>query len=222
MVAGNNKAIFMKESIMKTVKHFSILISAIVLMTTLSSPAHARFKCWTNNEGIKECGEKVPPEYAQKGHQEMSTQGMVVEKQDRAKTREELEEEARLAVIAAEEQKIKDEQDLHDRILIDTFTSVEDIEAARDDKLAVIESSITLTKKRNEKTQEDLDKRIQAAATEERAGKAPNAALLKDIDLLRERLKKNENFIQGKRKEQEAVNAAAAVDIERYKLLKGL
>ena len=75
----------MKESTMKTAKHLSILISAIVILSTLSSPAHARFKCWTNNEGIKECGEKVPPEYAQKGHQEMSTQGMVLEKKDRAK-----------------------------------------------------------------------------------------------------------------------------------------
>ena len=212
----------MKESIMKTVKNLSILIGAIVVLSTLSSPAHARFKCWTNNEGIKECGEKVPPEYAQKGHQEMSKQGIVLEKQERAKTKQELEEEARLAELAAKEQKIKDEKDKQDRILLDTFTSIEDIEAARDDKLAVIESSISLTKKRNEKTQQDLDKRIQAAATAERSGKAPNEALLKDIDLLRDRLSNNETFIKGKRKEQEAVNAAAATDIARFKSLKGL
>jgi hypothetical protein len=212
----------MKESTMKTVKHLSILISAIVILSTLSSPAHARFKCWTNNEGIKECGEKVPPEYAQKGHQEMSTQGMVLEKKERAKNKQELEEEARLAELAAKEQKIKDEQDKQDKILLDTFISIEDIEAVRNDKLAVIESSITLTKKRNEKTQQDLDKRIQAAATAERAGKAPNDALLKDIDLLRERLSNNETFIKGKHKEQKTVNAAAAADIERFKRLKGL
>ena len=212
----------MKESIMKTVKNLSILISAIVVLSTLSSPAHARFKCWTNNEGIKECGEKVPPEYSQKGHQEMSKHGIVLEKQERAKTKQELEEEARLAELAAKEQKIKDEKDKQDRILLDTFTSIEDIEATRDDKLAVIESSISLTKKRNEKSQQDLDKRIQAAATAERSGKAPNEALLKDIDLLRDRLSNNETFIKGKRKEQEAVNAAAAADIARFKSLKGL
>ncbi|MBT7952728.1 MAG: hypothetical protein HN764_13955 [Gammaproteobacteria bacterium] len=207
---------------MKTAKHLSILISAIVILSTLSSPAHARFKCWTNNEGIKECGEKVPPEYAQKGHQEMSTQGMVLEKKDRAKNKQELAEEARQAELAAKQQKIKDDQDRHDKILLDTFTSIEDIEAVRNDKLAVIESSITLTKKRNEKTQQDLDKRIQAAASAERAGKAPNDALLKDIDLLRERLSNNEAFIKGKHKEEETVNAAAAADIERFKRLKGM
>ena len=207
---------------MKTAKHLSILISAIVILSTLSSPAHARFKCWTNNEGIKECGEKVPPEYAQKGHQEMSTQGMVLEKKERAKNQQELAEEAKQAELAAKEQKIKDEQDKQDKILLDTFTSIEDIEDVRNGKLAVIESSITHIKKRNEKTQQDLDKRIKAAATAERAGKAPNDALLKDIDLLRERLSNNETFIEGKHKEQETVNAAAAADIERFKRLKGM
>ena len=207
---------------MKTVNHLSILISAIAILSILSSPAHARFKCWTNKEGIKECGEKVPPEYAQKGHQEMSTQGIVLEKTERAKNKQELEEEARKAELAAKQQKIKDEKDKQDRILLDTFTSIEDIEAVRDSKLAVIESSITLTKKRNEKIQEDLDKRIQAAAAEERAGKAPNEALLKDIKLLRERLSNNDTFVKGKHKEQETVNADAVADIERFKRLKGL
>jgi hypothetical protein len=207
---------------MKTVKHLSIVISAVIFLLTLSSPAQARFKCWTNNEGIRECGEKVPPEFAQKGHQEMSTQGIVLEKQERAKTKEELAEEARLAAIAAEKQKLEDDQAKQDKILLDTFISVADIEAVRDDKLAVIDSSISLTKKRNEKTQEDLDKRIEAAAAEEREGKTPNEALLKDIELLRTRIEKNNAFITDKHAEQDAVRSDAGADIERFKRLKGL
>ncbi len=207
---------------MKTVTHLSIILSAAVVLSTLSSPAMARIKCWTNNEGVRECGEKIPPEYAQKGYQEMSNQGVVVEKQERAKTKEELEEEARLAAIAAEKQKLQDEQEKRNKILLDTFTSVADIEAVRDDKLAVIDSSITLTNKRNEKNQLDLDKRIQAAAAAERSGKTPNEALLKDIDLLRARIEKNKAFIKGKLEERESVKAAANVDIERFKRLKGL
>jgi len=212
----------MKESIMKTVKHLSVIISAVIVLSILSNPALARIKCWTNNEGIRECGTTVPPEYAQKGHQELSNQGVVVEKQERAKTRQELEEAARLAVIAAENKKREDEQAKKNKILLDTFTSVADIESARDDKLAVIESSITLTSKRNEKTQQDLDKRIQAAAAAERAGNTPNEALLEDIDLLRARIEKNNAFIKGKKLEQDKVRAAAQADIERFKRLKGL
>ena len=207
---------------MNSKKQAIITLGSIVLLTTISGPASARFKCWTNHEGVRECGEKVPPEFAQQGHQEMSKQGVVVGKKERAKTKEELAEEARLAKIAEQEQKAADEKAKQDKILLDTFTSVSDIETIRDDKLAVIESSITLTKKRSEKTQEDLDERIQAAAAAERAGNAPDEALLKDIEDLRSRIKNNDVFIAGKRKEQEEVKAAAEVDIERFKRLKGL
>ncbi|MFT5349707.1 MAG: hypothetical protein ACI909_000425 [Planctomycetota bacterium] len=206
---------------MKTANYLSI-ISSIILLLMLSSPAHARFKCWTNNEGIRECGETVPPEYAQKGHQELSEQGMVLEKKDRAKTEEELAEDARQAEIAVAQKKIQDEQMLQDKILLDTFVSIADIEAGRDDKLTVIESDITLTNKRNEKTQEDLDKRIEAAAKAELGGNAPNEALLKDIDLLRTRIENNNAFIENKSKEHDAVKAAADEDIVRFKRLKGL
>lgn len=207
---------------MKTVKHLAIIISSVVVLSTLSSPAQARFKCWTNNEGIRECGETIPPEFAQKGHQEMSSQGVVLEKQERAKTKEELSQEARMAVTASKEQKRKEEQAKQDKILLDTFISVADIETVRDDKLAVIESSITLTNKRNEKTQEDLDKRIEAAAAAERAGNAPNEALLQDIELLRSRIAKNKIFIDDKIAEQDTVRKAADADIERFNRLKGL
>lgn len=207
---------------MNSKKQLAITLGSIFLMAAVNSPVYARIKCWTNNEGVRECGEKVPPEFAQKGHQEMSKQGVVVGKKERAKTKEELVEAARQAQIAEQEQKVKDEKAKQDKILLDTFTSVADIETVRDDKLAVIESSITLTNKRNEKTQEDLDKRIQAAAAEERAGNTPNEALLKDIEDLRSRIKNNNSFIEGKRKEQDVVKAEASVDIERFKMLKGL
>ncbi len=206
---------------MNKFNQLSIVVSSVIILSTLSGPVQARFKCWTNNEGIRECGEKVPPEFAQKGHQEMSKQGVMVDQKERAKTTEELEEAARLEAIAAQNQELKDAQAKQDKILLDTFTSVTDIETARDDKLAVIESAISLTKKRNEKTQEDLDKRIKAAATAERSGNAPNEALLDDIKLLRGRIAKNNTFIVERKGELDTVTAAAAADIERFKRLKG-
>ena len=206
---------------MKTSNTFCLCIAAFIALSTFSNFAHARFKCWTNNEGIRECGEKVPPEYAQKGHKEMSKHGTVVEQKDRAKSQDEIIEQERLQAIEKEKAKLDAEQAKKDRILLDTFVSVTDIEAARDDKLAVIELDITATNKRNEKTQEDLDKRIQAAAAAERAGKAPNEGLLADIDLLKQRIQKNDSFIKGKQEEQLTVKADAQRDIERFNYLKG-
>lgn len=192
----------------------------ILLFTSLSLPVQARIKCWTNNEGIRECGTSVPPEFAQKGYQEISEHGTVAKKLERAKNDEEIAEQKRLAAITAEKQKAAEEQDKQDKILLDTFTNVDDIEMSRDGKIGVIESSIVLSKKRNKKIQQDLDNRIQAAASAERSGKAPDEVLIKDIDDLRRRIKNNEIFIVEKRREQETVRQASNADIERFNRLK--
>ena len=57
------------------------------LLTPITT--HARFKCWTNSDGVRECGENVPPEYAQQGHEEINKLGITVDKQERAMTEEE-------------------------------------------------------------------------------------------------------------------------------------
>ncbi len=181
---------------MKAYQRIVFYLFLSITALTLSSQAHARsIKCWTNNEGVKECGNVVPPEFAQKGHQEVSKHGLVREEQERAKTEEELAEEERLAAIEAEEARKAEEQAKQDKILLNTFSSVDDIEMTRDGKMAAFESSIKHTNKRTEKIQTDLDKRIQTAADQERAGKAPSEALLKDIESLRRQIKNNESYI---------------------------
>ncbi len=204
-----------------------ILFSALIIVFMLSGLAisgsvQARIKCWTNNEGVKECGNKIPPEFAQKSHQEIGKGGIVREETERAKTNEELAEAKRLAKIETEEKQKEEEQKKLDKILLGTFDSVSDIERARDERVSALESTIKLTEQRSHKIQLDLTKRIQSAATQERGGKSPPEALLKDIESLKRQMKNNDAFIEGKRAEQEEIKQAHAKDIERFKKLKGI
>ena len=79
--------------------HLLFLLAMLLLSATA---AQAKFKCWTNNEGVKECGNAVPPEYAQQGHEVMNKHGVARESK-KAKTLEELtqEREAEKAAAAA-------------------------------------------------------------------------------------------------------------------------
>lgn len=199
---------------------FIIILSLTGL--TLSGSVQARMKCWTNNEGFKECGDKVPPEYAQKGHQEVGNSGVVLQENERAKTDEELAEQRRLDKIQAVKDKELAKQKAIDDILLETFSNVEDIERARDERVTALEAAIKLTQARSEKIQYDLDKRIQTAARSERSGKTPSEALLNDIESLKRQLKNNEKFIEGKRVEQEEIKESHAKDIAHFKELKGL
>lgn len=197
-----------------------ILLSSILL--AFSVPATARIKCWTNSEGVRACGETVPPEYAQQEHEELTKHGTVAEVQERAKTEEELAKMEEEKQRKAEERQRRKEEEKHNQILVDTFSSVEDIESARDDKIAALDTTINLTNKRKEKIQDDLDKRVKRAAAQERSGKEPSEDLLKSINSLQRQIKNNDEFIAVKRQEQEQIREQFARDIERYKKLKGI
>ena len=187
-----------------------------------SLQADAAIKCWTNNEGVRECGNRVPPEYAQQGHQEISESGMIIDEQSRAKTKEELAAEAKKLEMLEEEKRKQAEQKRADNILLATFTNVSEIERARDERIEAIDASITLANKQTETIQQDLDKRIQAAADAERGGNTPNDALLKDIEDLERQVASKKEYIAEREKEKEETNAEYAASIQRFKTLKGI
>jgi len=185
-------------------------------LLVLSTPAQARIKCWENSDGVRECGETVPPEYAQKSHREISNQGITLEESAKVKTEEERLEEKRLLAIQEEEEAIKAEAKAQDKILLDTYSNTDDIQMTSDGKVAALESTINLANTRNEKIQSALDKRTAAAAAAELAGKQPSEELLKDIRSLKRQVKNNNKFIADKRLEQEETRKEYAEKVERF------
>jgi hypothetical protein len=190
-------------------------------LVVISTSAQARIKCWKNSDGIRECGKTIPPEYSQQGHEEISSQGVTVEKTERAQTEEERLEEERLAAIQAEKNAIKAQEAAQDKILLDTYSNTDDIQMTSDGKIAALESTINLANKRNEKIQVNLDKDTSTAAAAELAGKQPAEDLLKDIESLERQIKNNDKFIAEKRVEQEDIKKEYAAKIERFNQLKG-
>lgn len=202
----------------------NLIPCALIAASTLVYSSHslARIVCWTNSDGVRECGDKVPPEASQKKREEISDQGLVVEEHERAKTEEELAKEKEMEAKLAEEERLAAEKEKQDQILLRTFASVNEIEVARDDKLNAIESSISLANTRNEKMQKDMDGLLEQAAAAETSGKEPSKHLMEDIAALERQIDNNNKFIKEKRAEQENIKQAYAVDIERFKNLKGI
>jgi len=206
-----------KRSLLTAITMALISMSLVVISTS----AQARIKCWKNSDGVRECGKTIPPEYSQQGHEEISSQGVTVEKTERAQTEEERLEEERMAAIKAEEDAIKAKEAAQDKILLDTYSNTDDIQMTSDGKIAALDSTIKLANKRNEKIQANLDKDTATAAAAELAGKQPSENLLKDIDSLERQIKNNNKFIAEKRIEQEDIKKEYAAKIERFNQLKG-
>lgn len=192
----------------------------IFLFTSHNAHA-AKFKCWRNSQGVKECGTYVPPEYSQKKVETRSGSGRVVEVENRAKTKEEIAREKELDKQKKEQERLAAEQAKKDQVLLKTFTSTNDINMLRDSKINVIEGRIGITNANNKALAKQLEKLRQNAANIERRGKQPPEALVADIKEMERRIKNNEQLIVKKRAEQDAIKKEYAGYMERYVELKG-
>jgi chromosome segregation ATPase len=192
-----------------------------LLAALMAAPAaQAEIKCWTNREGVRECGNVVPPEYVRQGHERISAGGLRVEEVEGAKSPEELAAAAAAREAEARRQELREAQAAEDRILLRTYTSAREIDLALEDKLAVLASRIHLTQGRLEKLRGNLELLRIKAANRERAGRPVPEDLHESIAAVERQIDKNQRYIEERRAEQEALRARYAAARERFEALK--
>ena len=201
-------------------KSLNLIIFLMLGIFILVSNSHARMKCWTNNDGIKECGDKVPPEYTQQGYQELGKGGIVREETDRVKTKEELQKEKIEAKTKLrEKEKIKSKK-LHDKMLLETFTNIDEIEAAKKQKIDAIDSTIKVVKKRIIKLQYLLDDEMDENSIDKQIDGEDKKT--DNVESLNKQISENKDYIKKKIDEKENVEQTYSKYILRFKELKGL
>lgn len=193
----------------------------LLCLLALSIPTHAAIKCWENDDGVKECGEKIPPQYSQKSHKTISSQGITVESSPRAQTKEELQEAKEIAKIKAVEDAIKAKQLEQDRILLNTYSNTSDIQISADSKIKVIESIIRLTEKRNSNVQSNIEKLNKRSETIKSGGKTLPKYLQEQLQSLEKQTDNNKKFIVEKVAEQKNIKEEYAEKIKRFNELTG-
>lgn len=200
------------------------LVAALATGLLLPLSGQAAFKCWTNSEGVRECGNAIPPEYAQQKTETMNERGMTVEVQERAKTKDELEAERRAAEEEAkrqaEEKARQKEQAAYDRVLLSTFLSEEEIIDSRDRKVGAIDASIEISRITIDKLEGDLTRERKRAANFERKGKQIPENVQNSIDALERQIEDKNSYIESKEEEKQALMDKYARDLERFRELK--
>lgn len=192
----------------------------------LPLPASAGIKCWTNNDGVRECGNTIPPEYAQKAYREMNEGGITVSTTERAKTKEELRKErqeaARLAAIRAEEARKIRERKAKDRVLLSTFTTEQELTIAHEGQVAAIDIRIGHTKRILEQLEQSLGQLRSQAAKLERRGKPITPEIESKIAKVERQMQDSYSLIQKRRMQKAELAAQFAEDRDRYRELKGI
>lgn len=139
--------------------------------------AQGQYYRYVNEEGVKVMGHSIPPEYVKNGYEIVSTNGRVVEVVEPAPDPEFVEQERAKAELKAEYE-----------LLARRYSTVRDIEAAKQRKLVHVDASIVLVDSSLGNIQEEVDDITARAAGFERAGKDVPKNILGTLAALNEKL----------------------------------
>jgi Domain of unknown function (DUF4124) len=172
---------------------------------------------WVDDQGVVHYGDRIPPQYAQKEHSVLNSQGVEVRRLDAQKTPEQLaaEERVRQGIIR---------QKQHDSFLLTTYTSVKDIEALRDVRLAQLQGQRVAAEQYVEGLHSRLGALQKRAMTLKPYSSRPDARRMPDDlaeDLVRtlNELRTQDNVLVTKGEEETTLKAQFQADIERYQEL---
>ncbi len=173
---------------------------------------------WVDEQGVVHYGDSIPPQYAEKAHQMLNNQGVVVGHADAQKSAEEL---AAQAQVQAEE--LKRQQ--HDTFLTTTYATVKDIEILRDQRLDQLQGQRVAAQQYVDNLQSRL-LALQGRAKHFRPYNIrPDARRLPDDlaeDLVRtlNELRTQSNALLAKNEEVSALKSQFDSDIERFRELR--
>ncbi|MFA5530493.1 MAG: hypothetical protein WDA11_07490 [Thiohalomonadaceae bacterium] len=196
---------------------------AALMLALGAAPTPAAIKCWTNSDGVRECGNEVPPEYAQQESRVLNQHGMTLEVQEPAMSPQERAEQERQKEVqdaqAVEAQRRREEQARNDRVLLSTFASEQDIIMARERQVSALKDVLTYTRMNIDKLEAKLAEYHKRAERLGRAGKSVPTALQNDMGTLQKQLENKQAYVAVKQEELVALEHKYDQDLLRFREL---
>ncbi|MGH1470402.1 MAG: hypothetical protein ACRBCS_04370 [Cellvibrionaceae bacterium] len=199
-----------------TLKHYvknqTILLTTLCLLVT-GSAIHAAdntYYRYKNKEGVTVMNSTIPPEYVQFGYEVVTVSGDVLEVVAPAPTKEELERTAKQREREAELAE-------WDEYLLKRYSSAEEIEKAKERKVADFQGSMSILKGNANNIKNQIEAVQARAANIERAGRAVPKSILDNLTGLDGELKETERLIELRLDDQKKLEDKFDLDIERFR-----
>lgn len=194
-------------------------VTAICLLASVPASAARKLYRYTNAEGNTVVDYQVPADYVANGYEVLSATGVVLKVVPRALTTEEEKiysaQEERTARAEAEEQRLRD----WDESLLLRYSSVADIEAARERALRDLRIRLSILKSNKRSLKQQVENYQAQAADLERSGQEVDVARLGAIEDMQAEMESTERSINDREREIEEVSASYEADIARFEML---
>ncbi|MFS8609369.1 MAG: DUF4124 domain-containing protein [Gammaproteobacteria bacterium] len=208
---------------MKHVHRFLVLAAAAC---ATSSAAAQKLYRWVDENGVVHYGDRIPPQYVDRHREVLNESGVAIGYEEGALSPEEKARLERERAAAAAAEAAKAEIARRDRMLLETYLSVEDIVALRDNRLEMLEAKITVTEHYIGELEDRLARleksaqRYKPFSDREDAPELP-PDLAAEIESTKSSIESYREMIRQTREEQARLKEQFDSDIERFKELKG-
>lgn len=196
------------------------LMTAAVLGATLgaasfSVEAQQKYR-WIDDNGTVRVADRIPPDVTGNRIEVLNARGIVVRVIPADPTDEER-AALELAAHEAEQARVTQAaQARRDRMLLDSYTSVDDLMLARDARLSSLEAQIRVSRD----AAENLERAVDDLATRVEHATNPAPALLERLAATREQLEATQRFLETREQEQVDIREQFEADIARFERLR--
>ena len=199
------------------------LVPLLLLVLAAGPAAAQKLYRWVDESGQVHYGDKIPPQYADQDRDVLNQRGVAVGREEGAETPE----EARVRMEQEKAAKALEERAQRDRMLLQTYQNVDEIEMLRERRIDLIDSQIIIQEqslKTLRQRHADQLARAERFAPRNTVAEAPAMpeGLAEDIARSESDIQTQERNLQKKRDERAAVNAQFDADVQRFKELRGL
>jgi Domain of unknown function (DUF4124) len=214
-----------RETILQLLQ-FAIVLAALNASTVSAADKPKTYR-WVDNQGVVHFGDRVPPEFASNELNLLNEQGVIVARVAGQKTPEELAEEARDKATREEENRLREESLMRDRVLLSTYLSVEEIEELRDRRLELVEGQMRVTQIYLDNLREKLLKLEKEAQRFSPYNKEPDAKpidekLARELSDTLDSIALYEKNLEKSVNEQAQLTAKFDADITRFRELNSM
>lgn len=194
----------------------------LALLTALPAQAEKRLYRYTSPEGNVVIDDRVPREFVGGGYEVIDPKGRVLEVVPRTLSPEERAARSAEERAQAEAEAAAERAKERDYNLLLRYSSVEDIQAAKERALSDLQIRISILKSNRSSLRQQVEAQQAQAADLERQGREVDAARLQAMEDLRQELLSTERSIAAREAEVAEVAAAYDDDIERFEELLAL
>ena len=198
-----------------------LLLALLAGAAVAQSDKQKKLYRWVDKSGQVHYGDSVPAEYAEQDRDVLNRQGVAVGREEGTITPEEA------AAKAAEEKAARDEQKrkLRDRVLLQTYQSVKELEVLRDTRLELVDAQLTIQEQSlaNLRAQRAQIERMAAryAPVNNKADALPlPEELALDVERSANDIDTQQANLVKRREDRESIRLNFEADIARYKELR--